>query len=160
MITLTIIFFQAVFPKRRLQTVWEQIVFRAGTGVALDVSHFVDKVTETYNRDKVAFTKEIRAAYRSFYPIFDTNLNCRIDEHEYLLGMEAFNANNKVEELKYFRSLDASSGGVSLNDLVTAWTDFQTVATGDEADLELIQQAFDRLSTTFSGQISSNQFYA
>ena len=75
-------------------------------GVALDLPHFVYEVRESYNHDKEAFRQEIRAAYKSWFPILDTNLNCLIDEHEFLLGMESFNYNNEINDMKYFKAFE------------------------------------------------------
>ena len=151
------IFFQAVFPKRRLQTFWEQIVFRDGKGVALNATRFVHAVAEVYDSDKEAFRREIKAAYRSFMPIFDKNLDCMFDKNEFLLGMQIFNFNNSVAtELKYFKSLNVSNG-VPLSNMINAWVDFQTVLTGDQADLMLIKRAFQRPDTTPSGHMDTEQ---
>ena len=84
----------------------------------------------------------MKAAYKSFMPVFDKNLNCMFDKDEFLLTMQAFNFNNSiVAELKYFRSFNGSDS-VPLTSMIDSWIDFQTAPTGDERDVELLKQAF------------------
>ena len=47
--------------------------------------------------------------------------------------------------MKYFKAFDVKNG-ISLNEFVTAWTDFHAagVVKGDEEDLELLEHTFER----------------
>ena len=117
---------QAVFPIDRLRTIWEQIVFRAAP--PLTKSDFVGNVTDVYQNDTYAFEKEIRAAYQSFFPVLDVNMNCRLEKEEFIVGLKVFGHNDKIADLNYFNQF-INKDGVLVIDLVHAWVQFHTNGT-------------------------------
>ena len=138
-----------MFPTRRLQTFWNKIVFRAGSDVALSKPRFVAEVTKAYLSDKEGLKKEITAAYRSFFPLLDRNLNCKIDAHEFLLIMQTFAYNNKAAISEYVESFNAPDG-IPITNMIEAWTKFHTDPSLNDAEWKGYQKTFVRPSMTSS----------
>ena len=116
-------------------------MFRAGAGVALSKTDFVTKVTDVYSKDVEGFKKEIAAAFRNLIPIIDTNLDCVADSNEFILAMQVVGHNDKLADMKYFKSFNASQG-VPISDLINAWVNFQT-NTASDAGSGAIETYFD-----------------
>ena len=102
------------------------------------------KVTEVYSKDVEGFKKEIAAAYKNLFPIMDINLDCVADSNEVILAMQVVGYNDKLADMKYFKSFNASKG-VPLDELINAWVAFQTSTTTD-AESHAIETNFDRPS--------------
>ena len=116
-------------------------MFRAGAEVALSKSDFVTKVTEVYMNDVQGFRKEIAAAFKNLIPIIDTNLDCVADSNEFILAMQVVGHNDKLADMKYFKSFNASNG-VPISDIINAWVNFQT-NTASDAGSDAIEIYFD-----------------
>ena len=119
---------QAIFPKRRFHTFWEQIHFKAGVGVPLTQEAYVGNVTKDYISDPVAFRKEYRAALTDLASLLDTNENCLIEKDEVekgLLKQPGYNSTVSKNLLKnYYVYNNSNSGPIKV--FIDAWLQFRT----------------------------------
>ena len=94
----------------QLRVLYDKIVFRAGPGIGMGKSDFVGNWTQSYVNDPEAFKREIRAAYKVFIPIMDINMDCKLDQNEFILMLKAFAYNSTLADLRYFDVYNISEG--------------------------------------------------
>ena len=141
--------FQAVFGRRRIQTFYDQCVFRAGTGVALSQSRFVSEFEKAYKKDKEGLMKELRAGYKSTIPIPDMNLNCKLDSNEVILGMSSEGFDDQLADLEYFNSFN-NAQSIPVSEYIDVMVRFFTNTNEDDAEIEAKEAFIERSDLTSS----------
>ena len=145
--------FQAVFGRHRIQTFYDQCIFRAGTGVALSQSRFVSEFEKAYKNDKEGLIKELRAGYKSTITILDMNLSCKLDSNEVILGMSSGGFDDPFADMKYFNSFN-NAQGIPVSDYIDAIVRFYTSTdeSNDEnnAETEAMDAFIERSNLTLS----------
>ena len=127
----------------RLQTLWEQVAFRAGPGVGLTKSEYIGYVTAAYMEDPMAFKQHIQAAYVDLFSMYDTDMDCKLEKDEFIKGLRATAHSNVLADLRYFREFKKADG-IRLVDLTEAYVQFHTNDTNEDEHAE----SFDRLQHT------------
>ena len=89
----------------------------------MDKSDFVGNMTKAYEEDAEAFKKEIRAAYKVFFPIVDTEMDCKLDQDEFIALCKGFAHNSDLADLRYFKAFNMSEG-IPIVGMVDDWTQF------------------------------------
>ena len=118
---------QAIFPRRRLQTVWERINLVAGPDIPLTKETYLGNLTQAYMADLVEFERETRAAIMELASLFDTNGNCVIEKNEIRIGvLSRLGHNRTISKMRYFDVYRRPSG-VPIQMFVDAWTQFRTL---------------------------------
>ena len=149
----SMLLFQTVFGRRRIQTFYDQCIFRAGTGVALSQSRFVTEFEKAYKNDKEGLIKELRAGYKSTITILDMNLSCKLDSNEVILGMSSGGLDDPFADLKYFNSFN-NAQGIPVSDYIDAIIRFYTSTdeTNDEnnAETQAMDAFIERSNLTLS----------
>ena len=126
---------KAVFPLMRFQTTWEVTHFRAGVGIPMDQSDFVENMTMAYQKDPEAFREETRAAYTDLWIQYDLNMDCLIDSEELVKkGFEDMGYNDTHAELDFFKTFQ-KPGGIQVKEMVEVFTDFETSENKTQNDI-------------------------
>ena len=86
-------------------------------------SDFVGNMMQAYEKDPDAFKKEILAAYKVFFPIMDINMDCILDQDEFILMLKAFAHNRTHADLRYFKAFHMSEG-IPVVDMVNGYSQF------------------------------------
>ena len=118
---------QAIFPRHRLQTVWERINLVAGPDIPLTKETYLGNLTQAYMADSVEFERESRAAIKELASLFDANGNCVIEKNEIRMGvLSRLGHNSTISKMRYFDVYKRPSG-IPIQMFVDAWAQFRTV---------------------------------
>lgn len=121
---------------------WNKYIFGTGTKKEISESEFVEKLTEAYKKDKIAFKREMQACFDCIYAVLDANKDRNIDLDEYINASKAFGHENEAMVRKIFSlfNVDPENEALPVRDIVSAWVTFVTEEDSDVTDI--IMEAF------------------
>ena len=93
--------------------------------------------------DPLAFKEHMKAVYGDLFPIYDTNMDCKLDQDEFIIGLRAIAHFNILADLQYFREFEEADG-IHLVDLIEKYVQFHT----NDTNIDEHAESFDRLQHT------------
>ena len=86
-----------MFPKQRILTMWNQVIFRGEIG-SLDKSAFIATCTQAYEADLEVYIREIKAAYADFMSLFDVNMNRMMEMEEHVRFFKIMGFTSSIQQ--------------------------------------------------------------
>ena len=117
--------------------IWKQLPFR-GEIRPLTKFEYVTGLTQAYEENPEAYTREIHAGFKDFFSLIDANMNNMLEIEEHIRWFRVFGLTNNKSDMAAFRVAYNNTDSVPLDVAIDIWLEFRvgttTTATNDTID--------------------------